>query len=95
MELEFTVKSADTALLYYEDTTSTKAKIAGYFLLGTSLFALLLLFLGSFYHKMAAVELLHVLQFIYFLQFTLNNYTPNLESFQWLSIVGLCDLFLQ
>lgn len=61
--------------------------------LGISVAALLILFLGSWVHKMVGVELMHTLQLIYYLHFAFKIYTPNVGSVQHLSLVSMDHLF--
>lgn len=69
--------------------------LISYLLLGSTGLAVGLMVVGSWFHRMAGVELLVALQMIYYLHFTVREYNQAVASFQWLSLLGLSDLFLQ
>ena len=51
--------------------------------------------LGSFVREMAGVELLQVLQTIYYLHYSVPQYTQTMSSMQYLSSIALNNLFMQ
>ena len=57
--------------------------------------AILMLLFGSCAGEMAGAELIQVLQTIYYLHFSINQYTQTLSSIQYLSPVALNNLFMQ
>ena len=64
-----------------------------YVFLTVSIVALVILLLGSYFHRMVGVELINTLQVIYYLHFTLEKYSEGMSSIQCLSLVGLNTLF--
>jgi hypothetical protein len=63
--------------------------------LGIACGGLFVLFVGSWLHKMAGVELVHSLQIIYYLHFAFKDYTMPISSLQSLSLVAFNDLHWQ
>ena len=66
-----------------------------YSYLGFAFMAILMLLFGSCAGEMAGAELIQVLQTIYYLHFSINQYTQTLSSIQYLSPVALNNLFMQ
>jgi len=50
---------------------------------------------GSLVREMAGVELIQVLQTIYYLHYSITQYTQTISSMQYLSLVALNNLFMQ
>lgn len=91
--LEFPIKSKGLELIYYENLSSTD--LLKKVFLGISCAALLLLLVGSWVNKMVGVEVVQVLQLVYYLHFAMANYTIPLSSLQSLSLLALNDLYWQ
>lgn len=63
--------------------------------MGIGCAALFLLVVGSWTHKMVGVEIVHVLQLIFYLHYTLHNYSLPFSSLQSLSLLAVTDLHWQ
>ena len=62
-----------------------------YIFLSATLLAVLLI--GSFWQKMVGVEIIHVLQLIYFWHFTDSLYTLQYSAYYYLSPLVINDIF--
>jgi hypothetical protein len=67
--------TSDGSKLLFYDQGNQLIIYMGYAFLVVSFLAVAILVFGSWFHKMVGVEIIHTLQIIYYLQFTIHNYT--------------------
>lgn len=93
IDVNFTINSNGTFLTVNSDVG--KQTVMQYAFLGLAGLVIILCLAGSLVREMAGVELIQVLQIIYYLHYSVGQYSQTLSSMQYLSPVSLNNLFMQ
>ena len=65
----------------------------GYIILAASCLAVAVLVFGSWFHRMVGVEIVQTLQIVYYLHFTVNDYSEGERKYQRISVLTLSNGF--